>query len=173
MTTTWACKKKANEVFRARLKIRGYEQIPGEHYDEDWTSAPVANDVMIRIMLVLMLMSGMYAHLVVVQGAFLLGTLENAEKIYCHVPEGGEDYFESGVVLLLLKRVYGLKQAANCFYNLLVRTMRALKFERSVAEPAMYYKWHPIHGLIVWLSWVDDLACYEEKEAVLEEVERM
>ena len=138
MTTTWNCKKKVNGVFRARLNIRGYEQVPGEHYDEDWTSAPVANDVMIRIMLVLMLMSGMYAHLVDVQGAFLLGTFENAEKIYCHVPEGWEDYFESRVVLLLLKTVYGLKQAANCFYNLLVRTMRALQFERSVAESAMY-----------------------------------
>ena len=33
MTTTWACKKKANRVFRARLNVRGYEQIPGEHYE--------------------------------------------------------------------------------------------------------------------------------------------
>ena len=73
-----------------------------------------------------------------VKGAFLLGTFENVERIYCHVPEGWEDYFESRVVLLLLKTVYGLKQAANCFYNLLVRTMRALQFERSVAESAMY-----------------------------------
>ena len=73
MTTTWACKKKANGVFRARLNVRGYEQIPGEHYEPDWTSAPVASDVAIRLMLCLMLMSGMHAHLIDVQGAFLLG----------------------------------------------------------------------------------------------------
>ena len=33
MTNTWAFKKKANGVFRARLNVRGYKQIPGEHYE--------------------------------------------------------------------------------------------------------------------------------------------
>ena len=73
MTNTWTCKKKANGTFRARLNMRGFEQIPGEHYEPDWISAPVANDIVIRMMLCMMLMSGMYAHLVDVQGAFLLG----------------------------------------------------------------------------------------------------
>ena len=152
MTSTWSCKKKAKGVFRARLNIRGYEQVPGEHYDEDWTSAPVSNDVTIRLMLCILLISGMYAHIVDVQGAFLLGTFENNEQIYCDVPEGWEEYFKQGVLLLLLKTVYGLKQAANCFYNLLVHTMRNLDFNKSRAEPAMFYKWHPVHGIIVWLS---------------------
>ena len=93
-------------------------------------------------------MSGMHAHLVDAQGVLF----EKAEEIYCHVPEGWEDYLESGVIPLLLKTVYGLKQAATCFYNLLIRTMRSLQFERSKAEPAIYSKWHPIHRLIVWLS---------------------
>ena len=51
--------------------------------------------------------------------------------------------------------------------------MSSLGFKKSRADCAMFYKWHPIHGLIVWLSWVDDLAGFGEKEAVLEEVSRM
>jgi hypothetical protein len=31
LTLTWAMKKKANGVHRARLNARGYEQVDGEH----------------------------------------------------------------------------------------------------------------------------------------------
>ncbi|MFO0523114.1 MAG: hypothetical protein ACK515_22215, partial [bacterium] len=34
LTSTWAMKKKSNGKFRARLNCRGYEQVPGIHYDE-------------------------------------------------------------------------------------------------------------------------------------------
>ena len=173
MTNTWACKKKANGTFRARLNMKGFEQIPGEHYEPDWISAPVARDVAIRLMLCLMLMSGMYAHLVDVQGAFLLGQFANSEQIYSYVPEGWEALLPEHVVLLLLRTVCGLKQAANCFYNLLSSTMSSLGFNKSRADSAMFYKWHPVHSLLVWLSWVDDLAGFGEKDAVLEEVSGM
>jgi hypothetical protein len=43
ITSTWAMKKKANRTFRARLNARGFEQKPGEHYDESSISAPVTN----------------------------------------------------------------------------------------------------------------------------------
>ena len=64
ISTVWAMKQKADGTFRARLNMRGYEQIRGVHYDPAWTSAPVAGATTIRIMLVLMLMSGNYAHIV-------------------------------------------------------------------------------------------------------------
>ena len=93
--------------------MRGFEQIPGEHFEPDWTSAPVASDVAIRMMLCIMLMSGMYAHPIDVQGAFLLRQFSNSEQIYSFIPEGWETLFPEQVVMLLLKTVYGLKQAAN------------------------------------------------------------
>ena len=33
ITSTWACKKKSNGTYRARVNACGYEQIPGERYD--------------------------------------------------------------------------------------------------------------------------------------------
>jgi hypothetical protein len=41
LTSTWACKKKPNGVYRARVTARGYEQIDGIHYNEDDKAAPV------------------------------------------------------------------------------------------------------------------------------------
>jgi hypothetical protein len=58
LTSTWAMKKKVNGTFRAsRLNARGYEQVPGKHYDPNSIAAPVTSDVTIRIVLTLLLMS--------------------------------------------------------------------------------------------------------------------
>jgi hypothetical protein len=53
LTSTWAMKKKASGIFRARLNARGYEQVPGKHYDPHSIAAPVTSDVTIRIVLTL------------------------------------------------------------------------------------------------------------------------
>jgi hypothetical protein len=57
MTLTWALKKKANGSFRIRLNARGYKKIDGIHYDSHSISAPVTNDVTIRVVLTLMIMA--------------------------------------------------------------------------------------------------------------------
>ena len=121
-------------------------------------------------MLVIMLMCGWYAHIVDVMGAFLLGIFQNGEQIYTPVPVGWESYFPSNVLLLLLRTVYGFKQAANCFYILLVKTMKLMSLTKSHADPALFYKWHPMKGLMVWLSWTDDLICFGPREDVHQEV---
>jgi hypothetical protein len=120
VSTTWAMKKKANGRFRARLNMRGNEQMPNVHYDPAWTSAPVAGVTTIRCVFILMLITGAYAHIVDVMGAFLLDQFQNGEQIFTTIPEGWERFFPSNVLLLLLKTIYGLKQAANCFYILLI-----------------------------------------------------
>ena len=175
LSSTWNMKKKANGTFRARLTIRGFEQIPNIHYRPEWISAPVTNAVTIRVIMVLLLMMGGYAHIVDVGSAFLLGLFDNEdEKVYASIPKGWDKFFPANTVLLLLKTVYGLKQAANCFYRLLVTVMLNLSFTKSLADPCLYYKWHPTHGLIVWLSWIDDLLIINRcKGCVLNEVEQL
>ena len=115
LPSVWNLKLKANGTYRARLTMRGYEQIPGIHYDPAWVSAPVTSAVTVRVVLVLLLMMNGYAHIVDVCSAFLLGLFDNEERIYASVPQGWEDKFPPSVVLLLLKTVYGLKQAAIAF----------------------------------------------------------
>jgi hypothetical protein len=48
-------KQKSNGVFRARLTARGYEQVDGEHYDEDSKAVPVVNMITIYLVMVLLL----------------------------------------------------------------------------------------------------------------------
>ena len=36
LSTVWACKRKANGVYRARLDLRGFEQIPDVHFRPEW-----------------------------------------------------------------------------------------------------------------------------------------
>ena len=58
LTSTWACKQKANGVKWARMNGRGYEQVDGVHYDSLSVHSPVTNDIIIRIVFVLSLMVG-------------------------------------------------------------------------------------------------------------------
>ena len=166
LTTTWAMKKKSNGKFRARLNARGYEQIDGIHYDEDTKAAPVTNETTIKIILILMAMTGWYAHVLDVQGAFLNGRFEEGETLYLNVPEGFEDHYDSSMVLKLKRTIYGLKQAAFAFWKELLQAFGSMNFQRSEADPCLYFKWEK-PGIVIWLSWVDDCLIVGHKEQVI------
>jgi len=156
LTSTWAMKKKSNGKFRARLNGRGYEQVPGEHYDPSSLAAPVVSSITIRIVFVLMLMAMWPGYILDVRGAFLKGTFDRGEKLYMHVPQGMEEKYGCKVVLLLLKTIYGLKQAAFRFWLFLLTIVKQLQHQRSKADPCLYYGWTDIGALLLWMSWVDD-----------------
>jgi hypothetical protein len=80
ITSTWAMKKKASGTYRARLNARGFKQREGQHYDGTSISAPVSNEMVIRIVLVLMIMAGWVGEILDVQGAFLHGDSIKAKK---------------------------------------------------------------------------------------------
>ena len=45
LSSTWAMKKKANGIYQACINTRGFEQVDGEHYDENSIAAPVVTNV--------------------------------------------------------------------------------------------------------------------------------
>ena len=100
-------------------------------------------------------MANWSAEVVDVKGAFLHGTFDNGEVIYMKVPRGFEKHCKKDHVLQLNKTIYGLKQAAMCFWKKLLGGMKQLGNVRSKADPCMYYKWTKA-GLVVWTSWIDD-----------------
>jgi len=159
-------KKKANGVFRARLNARGYEQVDGEHYHEDTKAAPVGNDATIHIVLILMLLAGWYAEIIDICGAFLHGKFEDGQKVYMEVPQGFEKFYPGNVVLLLLKTIYGLKQAAYAFWQKLCGAFWNMSLQRSKADPCLHFKWTAL-GLLIWLMWVDDCLIIGNKADVL------
>jgi len=155
ITSTWAMKKKASGVLRARLNARGFEQIDGQHFDSAHRSAPVGNEITIMIVLIIAVMTGNIAWLVDVMAAFLGGHMMENEKVHMHVPEGWAHLFPPNVVLLLLKTLYGTVQSAHRFWLETGKAVDYMGFEKSRVDPCLYYKWTD-GGLVLWISWVDD-----------------
>ena len=156
LTSTWAMKQKADGTLRARINARGYEQVAGQHFNETGVSSPVVNEASIFIILILIVMGRMYAELNDVRGAFLNGKFSQGEKLYMHVPKGFEKFYPAGIVLLLLKTIYGLKQAAFEYWKALLEALKAVGLARSKVDPCVYFRWTK-NGINIWASWVDDL----------------
>ncbi len=75
------------------------------------------------------------------------------------IPQGFERFYGKNSVLLLLKTIYGLKQAAVAFWKQLIMAFASMDYRRSKADPCLYFDWN-VNGLVVWISWVDDcLVC--------------
>ena len=164
LSSTWAMKQKADGTLRARLNARGFEQRPGEHYDETGISSPVVNEASIFIILILMIMAAFDGELNDVKGAFLNGLFSMGEKLYMYVPKGMEKFFPMDVILLLLKTIYGLKQAAFEYWRALLKAIKTVGLLRSNADPCVYFRWTD-NGLNLWASWVDDLlSCGRKKD---------
>ena len=89
--------EKVQWKYRARMNMRGYEQVDGEHYDSASISSPVTNDVSVRVLLVLILMANFTAYIVDIHGAFLLGDFDNGEVLYCKISEGFEEIYDPNV----------------------------------------------------------------------------
>jgi len=49
----------------------------------------------------------------------------------------------------------------------LVMAFRHMTFQRSKSDPCLFFKW-TVHGLVLWVTWVDDCLVCGKKEAVLE-----
>ena len=79
-------KKKANGEYYARLAAQEFEYTQGKSFVHHGMSSLVMHDIMVHIVLVLVLMGNMIAHLVDVNGAFLLGEFKPDEKSYMKIP---------------------------------------------------------------------------------------
>ena len=138
------------------MKARGFEQVPGIHFDPKSVAAPVVSLMTIRIVFVLMIMAGWTGHVLDVRGAFLKGDFADDETLYIHVPQGMEAWYGTEVYLQLQKTLYGLKQAAYRFWMYLLTIVHSLGCTRSKADPCLYFKWTDTGALLLWFSWVDD-----------------
>jgi len=118
-------KKKANGKFRVRLNACGYEQVNGVHYNEDTKSAPVTDDITIRIVFTLLALAEWYAHMVDVEGAFLNGRFADKEVLFMEVPAGFETgHFGRNLVLHLRQTNLRVKTGGIC---VLERTFLSFK----------------------------------------------
>ncbi len=153
--TAWAMKKKSNGTLCGRINVCGFKKVGGQHYDASSISAPVTNDMTIKLVLMLMLASGGIAHVVDIKGAFLHSEFGNGEKIYIKIPLGFEEFYDNDTVLLLKKCLYGLKQAAMAFYRKLLATATKIRLKHSSSDPYLYYKWEG-GKVVIMISWINN-----------------
>jgi hypothetical protein len=76
------------------------------------------------------------------------------------------------VLLLLLQTIHGLRHAARAFSRELRRALDDTTYEKSLADPFLYFCW-TMTGLIIWLSWIDDCLVVGNEEGVLAAKEKM
>jgi hypothetical protein len=168
LTSTWAMKKKASGVYRARITARGYEQVKGVHYHEEEKAAPVVLDSTISIVSGMMIVAKWMGEVMDVVRAFMNGEFNpTLPPIYMHVPVGFEKYYAKGTVLLLKKTLYGLIQAAYMFWLALTNAFKRMGYEMCEADPCLHYK-RSKRGLNLWTTHVDDNMTVGTKETVME-----
>ena len=111
----WVFKVKRNGVYHARLVAKGFSQIPGMDFTDNYS--PVVNDVTFRVEVARMLIENLKGKVVDIDNAFLNGDLEH--EIYMKIPEGYDEVINQDVdkedCLILQKAIYGLFQAARQF----------------------------------------------------------
>lgn len=116
LSNKWIFKIKEDGRYKARLVVRGCEQIYGMDFNE--TFSPVISSSSLRLVFALAAKRNAYVMKFDIKTAFLYGILN--EDLYMKVPEGFE---ENNKVCKLEKALYGLKQAPmqwnECFKNFL------------------------------------------------------
>jgi hypothetical protein len=117
----WVFRMKINPdgsiKFKARLVIKGYEQVKGINFSE--TYAPVSKLSTLRMLLALAAQRRWKIDHLDVKSAFLNPAIDK-DNVYMTLPEGIEEIDPSlskSTVVRLRKALYGLKQAPRLWYD--------------------------------------------------------
>ena len=143
---------------KARLAIKGFEQVYGVDYQE--TYAPTVHHTTLRLALALSALLGpsvVIDHWDVV-GAYLWANVD--AEIYMEIPLGVEDVPDGVDCVRLRKALYGLKQAGRLWYETLDNALLdECGMVRTECDECLFV-WYGDNGEMVWiLVWVDDILC--------------
>jgi hypothetical protein len=134
ITNRWVFTKKFNKdgdllKYKGRSVVKGCVQRPGQDYTE--TFAPVVWLETVRAILALAAIKDLHIRQMDVKGAYLNRILK--EKVYMHQLEGYDD--ETGRCCLLIKTLYGLKQAGQEWNNELDQKLKKHRFSCLCSDP--------------------------------------
>ena len=136
--------------YKARWVGKGFAQTWGVNYHD--TYAPMSRMTTIRIMMQLTIQNGYIAHQLDISTAYLNAELDC--EIYIEPPKGYCQ--DDSQVCKLNKSLYGLKQSAKLWNDVLNTFMMSLKFNRSRSDLCLYTKSESA-GLTFVIVWVDDI----------------
>lgn len=166
--TKWVFKKKKNGVYRARLVVKGYDQVAG--IDFQYNFAPVTSEVTLRVLLILWIIEDYFAEVADVQTAFLHGDLE--EELFIKIPSGYREFLAEQDELIkekflqLTKSTYGLVQAARSWWQKFTSVLkRELNFEQHASDSCLL-KRSDENGKVFLIIYVDDCFVVGDRDAV-------
>lgn len=159
----WIYKAKINkdgeiERYKARLVAKGYSQKEGIDYKE--TFAPVLKYKSLRILLAIAAIKDLEIKQMDVETAFLNAPMK--EEVYMEQPEGFHDG-DNRNVLLLLKTLYGTKQAPHEWNSTLNDFIVSHNFSRCVSDTCTYIRRSKSDKPIIIAVFVDDIIILYDK----------
>ena len=170
ITKKWVYKTKEDSEgrairYKARLVARGFTQIEGIDYEE--TFAPTAKFVTIRLIVALATSLNWPLDQADIDTAFLWADID--EDIYMQQPEGHVDPNFPEHVCKLLKSLYGLKQAAHLWNQLLSKTLKKLGFKQLLTDTSCFVEFDQDGTSIIMAVFVDDLLIAARTQELINE----
>jgi len=140
LTSNWVYKTKYNpdgavDRHKARLVIRGFEQIKDKDYKH--TFSPVAKLITVRVFIALATAKHWPLHQLDINNAFLHGFID--EDVYMLPPEGYATGLP-GQVCKLQRSLYGLKQASRQWNIELAKFLVTEGFTQSKNDYSLFTK---------------------------------
>jgi hypothetical protein len=135
---------------RARLVVNGQCQKHGLDYFE--TFAPTTNMTTIHTVLAIAAHHNWEIHQIDIKSAYL--NVELNDTIYMRAPPGYLKVQDKGKVLLLLRSLYGLKQAGFEWSEKLEKFFLGAEYTRSQVDQAVYFRHIAEEHTVITVSWL-------------------
>jgi Reverse transcriptase (RNA-dependent DNA polymerase) len=138
------------QKYKARVVAQGFTQIEGIDFDETFT--PVAKLTSLCTILAIAAEKDFELQQMDVKSAYLNGTLK--EEIFMN-PSPGFD-IPDGMVLRLIKAVYGTKQGGRVWYENIKARLTSMGYQNTQSDHAVFTRFADPHTSIIVL-YVDNI----------------
>jgi len=118
--------------YKAQVVTQGFSQVEGVDYDQ--TFAPVAKFASLHTLLTIAAERDLEVHQMDVKSAYLNGELQ--EDIFMNAPAGFNVL--EGMVLKLVKAVYGTKQGGRVWYEEIRNTLSTMGYQCTDADHTVF-----------------------------------
>lgn len=168
--TTWAHKLKTDadgkiSRARSRLCVQGFTQVKDVDYDADGTKAPTLDLHSVTLLVALYVQYNMCGTTLDVDKAFQIPEVK--EDLYIEWPQGTKPV--PGKCLKLRNSLYGLKQAAHDWHQVIHALLAELGFQSIPNMPCLYYTRVGDELTVIGL-YVDDIKIISQSTAYLKEL---
>ncbi len=157
----WVYRIKADESYRARLVVRGFQQ--DEELDDIYS--PVARMCTLKLLLSFCCQHGYTIHQMDVETAFLNGPI--VSEVYIKQPFGYDNVMDRNNVFHLKKSLYGLKESPRNWYECFNRFISTLNFERNRFDYCLYSTKDKVNPVFIILFVDDLLICGKDVKLII------